>query len=112
MNNFVREGNVIEIIAPYEVDAGGGLLVGSLFGIASSWTRQGEVVSIRTTGVFDLARASHQHWNVGDPIFGDPKTRRFECLEGAGLKVAIAVATTQGSDHMWVRGKLVGHVFG
>lgn len=103
MNNFIHEGNVIEILAPYEVDAGEGVMVGCLFGIATSWARQGEVVSIRTTGVFDLPRTTHQNWNVGDPILWDPQSRRFESFEGAGLKVAIAVASTHGTDHMWVR---------
>lgn len=112
MNNFIHEGNVIEILAPYEVNAGEGIMVGCLFGIATSWTRQGELVSIRTSGVFDLARASHQHWNVGDPILWNRQNRRFESFGGEGLKVAIAIASTHGTDHTWVRGKLVGHAFG
>lgn len=112
MNNFIYDGNIIEIMSPYEVNAGDGVMVGCLFGIATSWTRKGELVSIRTNGVFDLARASHQNWNVGDPILWDPENRRFDCLEGVGLKVAIAVASTHNTEHKWVRGKLVGHTFG
>lgn len=112
MDNFIYEGNLIEILAPYEVDAGDGVMVGCLFGIATSWARQGEMVSIRTTGVFNLPRASHQNWKVGDPILWDPQSRRFETIKGTSLKVAIALASTYGTDHMWVRGKLVGHAFG
>lgn len=110
MNNYVHEGAVIDIVAPYEVEAGQGVLMGDLFGIATSWACQGEQLTIRLNGVFDLLRSMDQDWNVGDPIYWDHAERRFVGNGLGNKKVAVAIASTHGTMQPWVRGKLLGVV--
>lgn len=108
MNNFVHEGNVIEVSAPYEVTGGDGVLRGNLFGIAASWAREGEPVAISTAGVFDLPRDPRHDWAVGEAIYWDDGSRCFTRDAQGAVKVGIAVAPTHGTGHPWVRGKLLG----
>ncbi|MFN4142820.1 DUF2190 family protein [Aestuariivirga sp.] len=109
MNNFVHEGHFLEVTAPYDVTSGDGLLRGALFGIATSWARQGETVSISTAGVFDLKRETDEHWEVGEPIYWDDAGKRFTREAKGAVMVGVAVSHTRGQDHPWVRGKLIGH---
>jgi predicted RecA/RadA family phage recombinase len=109
MNNFVHEGHFLEVTAPYDVTNGDGLLRGALFGIATSWARQGETVSISTAGVFDLKRGLEEHWEVGEPIYWDDVAKRFTREARGAVMVGFAVCRTRGQDHPWVRGKLIGH---
>lgn len=108
MNNYVHEGTVIDIVAPYEVDTGQGVLVGELFGIATSWASPGEQLTIRLNGVFDLVRLMDQDWNIGDPIYWDLAERRFVRRGLGHRKVAVAIASTHGTKQPWVRAKLLG----
>lgn len=108
MNNFVQEGSILEVTAPYEVSGGDGLLRGNLFGIATSWARAGENVAINTAGVFDLTRAPGDEWQVGEPIYWHDERKCFTHDADGAVKVGVAVASTHGTGHPWVRGKLIG----
>jgi predicted RecA/RadA family phage recombinase len=108
MNNFIHEGHIIELTAPYEVMAGDGLLRGSLFGIATSWAPQGESVGISTAGVFDLKRRVNEEWEVGEPIYWNDSTRTFTREADGAVMVGLAVSSTSGGNSPWVRGKLLG----
>lgn len=108
MNNFVYDGHILEVVAPYEVMNGDGLLCGSLFGIAASWAQKGEPVSISTTGVFDLKRQLSEDWGIGDPIYWNDWSKSFTREAVGAVMVGIAVAATTGAERPWVRGKLIG----
>jgi predicted RecA/RadA family phage recombinase len=108
MNNFIHEGHVIQLTAPYEVMAGDGLLCGSLFGIATSWAPQGDSVGITTAGVFDLKRRVDEQWEVGEPIYWNDCTRSFTREPDDAVMVGLAVSSTHGQTGPWVRGKLLG----
>lgn len=108
MNNFIHEGHVIDVTAPYEVMTGDGLLRGSLFGIARSWAPEGETVGITTAGVFDLKRRPDDHWDVGDPIYWDDCAKTFTREPAGAVMVGLAVSPTNGQGSPWVRGKLLG----
>jgi len=108
MINFVHDGHRLEIIAPYEVMSGDGVLRGDLFGIATSWAGEGEVVTVSTSGVFDLRRLPDEHWEVGDPIYWNDATKAFTRNPRTAVKIGVAVAPTRGAEHPWVRGKLLG----
>lgn len=58
MRNFVQPGDQLSVAAPYAVATGGGLLVGSLFGVAKGPAANGATVVIMTEGVFDLPKAT------------------------------------------------------
>lgn len=71
MKNFVQDGDLVTVAAPYAVSAGGGALVGTLFGVASGDAANGADVVLATEGVFTLAKVSAQAWTVGAAIYWD-----------------------------------------
>lgn len=58
MKNHVQHGENVDITAPYAVSAGGGVLVGALFGVAIVDIANGAVGTISTEGVYTLAKAT------------------------------------------------------
>lgn len=110
MNNSLHERNIIDLTAPYEVTGGDGVLRGNLFGIATSWARQGEPVATNTASVLDLTRALDHDLSIGDPIFRHDESRCFTRDPKRAVKVGVAVLSTHGMGHTWVRGKLISFV--
>ena len=59
MKNFIQKGDTITLSAPAGgVTSGGGVLVGSLFGIAAGDAAENDNVEVQTTGVFELPKAT------------------------------------------------------
>jgi len=75
MRNFVQPGDQLTVAAPYEVDAGQGVLVGALFGVAFGDAANGTSVDIATVGVFDIAKPTADVFTVGAPVFFDTATK-------------------------------------
>ena len=92
MKNFINDGDTVEVVAPYVVASGAGALVGSLFGIAVANAANGAPVSLKTTGVFDLAKTSAQAWTQGVPIYWDNSTRLATTAAAAGANKLIGSA--------------------
>ncbi len=109
MNSFVHQGLNVEIAAPYEVQPGGGVLKGALFGIAQTWAQAGDSVVISTAGVFDLDRAPSEDWQVGDRIYWNDAERCFTIDPEDAVCVGFAVADSSGSERPFCRAKLIGH---
>lgn len=71
MKNYIQEGCALELVAPYAVSAGGGALIGSLFGVAASDVANGASGVFNLEGVFELAKADSQAWTQGAKIYWD-----------------------------------------
>lgn len=71
MKNLVQEGALITVSAPAAKSSGDGVLVGSLFGVASNDAANGADVVIATEGVFELAKVGSQAWTVGVRVYWD-----------------------------------------
>lgn len=54
MKNFSQEGEVLTLVAPYDVASGAGLLVGSIFAVATSAALSGGTVEGVICGVVSL----------------------------------------------------------
>ena len=91
MKNYVQPGNTITLTAPYAVASGDGLLVGSIFGIASGTAAIGESVEAALTGVFDITKIGSQAWSVGAKVYWDDTNKR--CTNVATSNTLIGVAT-------------------
>lgn len=88
MRNFIQNGKTLTLLAPYDVASGAGLLVGSIFGVATNTALSGAAVETALEGVFSLAKTSAQAWTVGALIYWDDSGK---------------VCTTVSTDH-----KLIG----
>jgi predicted RecA/RadA family phage recombinase len=91
MKNFVQDGDVLTMIAPYDVDSGDGMLVGSLFGIATTDGASGaEVETYIGEGVFDIAKVSAQAWTQGQSIYWDNSAKLVTTTSGGNTFVGFA----------------------
>ena len=92
MRNFVQPGDVVSLAAPYARTAGQGLLVGSLFGVASADAGNGATVQAQTSGVFDLEKVSAQAWTVGALIYWDDTAKNCTTTASGNKLIGVAVA--------------------
>jgi predicted RecA/RadA family phage recombinase len=94
MQNFIQNGDVVTIAAPYDVSSGDGALLGTLFGVAALDAVSGANVEVKTRGVFELAKNSAEAWTVGIAIYWDntnkvvTSTSTSNTLIGKALAVA------------------------
>lgn len=58
MKNYVQDGDVLTLVAPYAVASGGGALVGAIFGVAANTVANGAEGEFCLIGVFDLPKAN------------------------------------------------------
>jgi predicted RecA/RadA family phage recombinase len=104
MRNYVQKGDTITLAAPYEVASGAGLLVGSIFGVASGAAANGATVEAVTKGVFDLKAKGTDTGNPGAKVYWDNTAK--ECTVTAtdnSLIGVLLVAKTNGQTTMRVR---------
>lgn len=71
MKNFINPGRNIPVTAPAAVKSGDLVLVGKLFGVASTDAASGAPVEICTEGVFTLPKVTAQAWTEGAAIYWD-----------------------------------------
>lgn len=92
MKNFVQKGDTVTLVAPYAVASGVGVLVGSLFGIATNAAESGAEVEAKRTGVFAVAKNSAEAWAVGDKVYWDNTAKVFTITNTSDTLVGAACA--------------------
>lgn len=97
MKNYVQPGDVITLTAPYAVASGAGLLVGSLFGVACGAAALNAEVEARTTGVFDLAKASGAV-TQGAKLYWDNTNKLLTTTSSGNTLVGVATQAAQSGD--------------
>lgn len=91
MKNFVQEGDVLTLIAPYDVDAGEGMLVGNLFGVATTDGASGaEVEAFVGEGVFDLDKVDAQAWTAGASVYWDNSAKNVTTTSSGNTFIGFA----------------------
>ena len=96
MKNYVQPGNTLNLTAPYAVTSGDGLLVGSIFGIASVDAALGEPVETALTGVFDLTKVGSQAWTVGAKVYWDDTNKRTTSVATSNTLIGVATEAVTG----------------
>ena len=69
MKNFIATGNTLTITAEADIASGAGVLIGSIFGVATGPIANGAQGVINLTGVYDLPKTASQAWTVGAQIY-------------------------------------------
>lgn len=90
--NFIQAGAVLSLLAPYDVAAGAGMLVGSLFAVAQKAALNGAAVEGATEGVWALAKAGSQAWTVGAKIYWDNTNKVCTNVATGNTLIGVAVA--------------------
>ena len=96
MKNYVQPGNTITLTAPYAVASGDGLLVGSIFGIASGTAAIGDPVETALAGLFDLTKVGSQAWTVGAKVYWDNTNKRCTTVSTDNTLIGVAVIAVAG----------------
>lgn len=92
MKNFRHHGNNTPVPAPAGgVLSGEGVLVGSLFGIASGDAVEGATVNIACIGVFELKKTSAQAWTVGAKVYWDAVNKAATTTASGNSLIGVAV---------------------
>jgi len=108
MQNFVQPGNVVPLAAPYDVASGDGLLVGSIFGVATNAASNGTIVETKLVGVYDLKKKTTDLIAAGAVVYWDNTAK--QCTVTATSNTLIGAATeASGSGATAVRVRLNGH---
>lgn len=92
MKNYIQEGAILTLAAPYDVLAGAGLLVGSIFGVASTDALSGATVEAAVEGVYRLTKLSAQAWTVGALVYWDNTNKRCTTVSTSNTLIGVAVA--------------------
>ena len=96
MRNYVQPGNTITLSVPYAVTSGDGLLVGSIFGIASGDAALNDPVEVALTGVFDLTKVGSQAWTVGAKVYWDDTNKRTTSVATSNSLIGVATEPVAG----------------
>lgn len=109
MKNFVQPGENITITATAAASSGDGVLVGSLFGIASTDAAIGDSLTLATRGVYSMPKPSTDVLAVGDPVYWDDAAGLVttDAASGANPQVGLAV-TAAGNPSSAVNVRLDG----
>ncbi|MFN8828870.1 MAG: DUF2190 family protein [Labrys sp. (in: a-proteobacteria)] len=105
MKNYVQPGNTITLTAPYAVTSGDGLLVGSIFGVATRTAALGETVETTLVGVFDLTKVGSQAWAAGAKVYWDNTNKRCTTVATDNTLIGVATETVASGT-----GDVVGRV--
>jgi predicted RecA/RadA family phage recombinase len=98
MKNFVQNGDMLTVAAPYTVIGGQGVLVGSLFGIAACDAANGANVEIATEGVFDITALTTDTGAIGTKMYWDNTNKRLTTTLTSNTLVGCLTAAKGASD--------------
>lgn len=98
MKNFVQEGDVITLTAPYAVASGAGLLVGSIFGVAQTTAAISTSVEAALEGVFDLVKLAGTAWTQGVLIYWDNTAKNCTVIATANRLIGAATVAALAGD--------------
>lgn len=90
--NYVQEGKVLDLTAPYDRTTGQGFQVGSLFAVALGTALSGAAIRGQINGVWTLAKTSAQAWTVGQKIYWDNSNKRCDSDSTVGQLIGVATA--------------------
>ncbi len=98
MTNYIQKGETITVTAPCDVVSGGGVLVGSIFGVASNDAKSGATdLEIDTEGVYDLPKAAGAV-TQGELIYWDDTNKVVTTTALNNTKIGAATQAAAAGD--------------
>ena len=99
MRNYIQPGNVLTAVTPNGgVSSGDPVLIGNLFGIASTTQAAGEDVELAVTGVFDLPKAAPLAVTAGAVAYYDATAGNVTTDDDTGANKRIGVFVAAAAD--------------
>lgn len=97
MKNFIQPGEVVTLTAPYDVESGDGLLVGSLFGVANGKALNGAEVEAALCGVYSLKKDVSVP-AMGGKAYWDNAAKKITSTVGTNTHVGFYVKAALTGD--------------
>jgi predicted RecA/RadA family phage recombinase len=98
MKNFVQNGMVLSLVAAAAVNAGDGLLVGKIFGVAVANVAAGASGEFQTVGVFQLPALAADVAAQGAVLYWDAVNKRLTVTAAGNTRVGVAVVAKANGD--------------
>lgn len=97
--NFLQPGEHITIAAaPVAVSSGDGVLVGSMFGVASGDAASGEEVVLAVVGVFEFSKVVGEAFTVGQPLYFTTATQALTSTATGNVLIGVAIKAAASAD--------------
>ena len=104
MKIFIQDGNIITITATANIASGDGVLVGSIFGVATTDVLAGDEVEIATNGVYELPKLSTAVIAQGDRVAWNNSTGKVVVPATGMFPIGVATkAAANGTATLSVR---------
>lgn len=97
MKNFVQDGDVLTLAAPYDRTSGQGALVGSIFGVATMDVLSTVSASFAVKGVFDITKASGAI-TQGAKVYWDDTAKNLTTTSSSNTLVGTATQAAASGD--------------
>ena len=94
MKNYVQPGDSITLTAAAAASSGNGVLVNSLFGIASGDAAIGEKLVLTTKGVFTMPKPTTDVMAIGSVVYWDNSAGLVTSDDDTGANLRIGLAVT------------------
>ncbi|RWX72584.1 DUF2190 family protein [Mesorhizobium sp. M2A.F.Ca.ET.039.01.1.1] len=92
MKNFIQPGEILTMVAPAGgVTSGDLVIIGSIFGVATTSAAAGAEFELKTGGVSEFPKTAAQAWAAGDPIYFDNVNKVMTSVSAGNTKVGVAV---------------------
>jgi predicted RecA/RadA family phage recombinase len=100
VKNYIQEGESLNLIAPYAVSSGGGAIVGSIFGVASTDLANGEEGVFQLQGVYHLAKstAASSGGSQGAKAYFIASTKLVTAVASSNTLIGVFTATCADAD--------------
>lgn len=98
MKLYVRPGDAIPLVLPYNVTSGQGVLVGAIFGVATTDGLSGATIECAIDGVIDITKEPSLVITQGARLFWDNTNRRLTTTATGNFHVGFAAAAAAGAD--------------
>jgi predicted RecA/RadA family phage recombinase len=98
MKNFVQNGMILSLVAAAAVNAGDGLLVGKIFGVAVANVAAGASGEFQTVGVFQLPALATDVAAQGAILYWDAANKRLTVTAAGNTRVGVAAVAKANGD--------------
>jgi predicted RecA/RadA family phage recombinase len=96
--NYIHEGDVLDLTAPYAVSSGDGAQVGSIFGVAINDLANGVAGPFARCGVFDLTALSTATGSQGVKAYWDDTNKRVDTDGTVGILIGVLEVAKVNGD--------------
>ena len=98
MLNYLQPGDYCTIIAPVAVSSGDGVLVGSMFGVASCDAEINTEVAIAVVGCFQFSKVVGEALTQGQPCYFDLDVQGVTTTATGNVLIGVAIEAAASGD--------------